>query len=159
MFSDRKAFRDVIDLMLLSELHRDFYIKDLERLIFPAMRNERLVIFYNDVGVPEGMYSHAFLTNVASEGYMKGTRKLQPEDWATDHKQGTLWVIDFIAPYQNAAKIARKVQDDLTEKYLYLYPKDGALWRRPAKGGHARWTPGVFKLINKRKKDGLAHAT
>ena len=90
MFSDRKAFRDVIDLMLLSELHRDFYIKDLERLIFPAMRNERLVIFYNDVGVPEGMYSHAFLTNVASEGYMKGTRKLQPEDWATDHENGTL---------------------------------------------------------------------
>ncbi|MAK80304.1 toxin-activating lysine-acyltransferase [Phenylobacterium sp.] len=159
MIAGRKIVCDVIDLMLKSELHRDFYIKDLERLVYPAIKHDRLIVFYNDVGVPEGMYSHAFLTTVASEGYLNGRRKLQPEDWATDHDQGTLWVIDFIAPYQNARKIARKVQDDLTEKYLYLYPKDGALWRRPAKGGHARWTPGVFKLIEKRKKDGFAHAT
>ena len=155
MFRDRKAFRDVIDLMLQSELHRDFYIKDLERLVFPAMKNGRMVLFYNDIGVPEGLYSHTFLTEEAQEGYLDGTRKLQPGDWATPAGKGTLWVIDFIAPFGNAAKLARRVQEDLTEKYIDIYNRDGAWWRRPAKGGHRRWTCGVLdKLEGRRKRNG-----
>jgi hemolysin-activating ACP:hemolysin acyltransferase len=159
MFQDRKSFCDAIDLLLESELHRNFYLKDLERLVFPALKNKRMVLFYNDVGMPEGLYSHTFLTDVAQQGYLDGTRKIQPSDWGTACGEGTLWVIDFVAPFSNAAKIARKVQDDLTGRYLHLYPEDGALWRRPAKGGHARWTPGVFKLIKKRKENGRALAT
>ena len=81
MFQDRKSFCDAIDLLLESELHRNFYLKDLERLVFPALRNKRMVLFYNDVGAIEGLYSHTFLTDVAQQGYLDGTRKLQPSDW------------------------------------------------------------------------------
>ena len=37
MIAGHKIVCDVIDLMLKSELHREFYIKDLERLVYPAI--------------------------------------------------------------------------------------------------------------------------
>ena len=71
MFKDRKAFRDIIDLMLLSERHRDFYIKDLERLIFPAMET---VPFYNAAKSPALAFSNDRKATDVSEyaGYTTG---------------------------------------------------------------------------------------
>ena len=144
MFKDRKAFRDIIDLMLLSERHRDFYIKDLERLIFPAMETGRMILFYNDVGVAEGLYSHTFLTPEAQDGYLTGNRKLQPSDWRTGPEDGKLWIIDFIAPYGNVPKLGRKIQDHLTSMYYSDICVD-ASWRRSLKGGHIHRIQGTPK--------------
>lgn len=155
----RHELVDVILLMLQSDLHRNFLIKDLERLVIPPLMHGKMSVIYSTdytgmsaTYTPRGLYSYAFLDEEAEKGYMDGSRKLQPEDWQNGPGDGTLWVIDFIAPYNNARTIARQVQKELTEYYIDTYPKDGAWFRRPAKGGHKRWTSGVLFQIEKRKK-------
>lgn len=98
---------DVYDLMQMSDWHCDYSVTDMERLIFPAIDNERLVIcYYDDVAV--GLFTYTFLTPEAEKGYLTGERKLQVEDWETSEEEGQLYVIDFIAPYNNAFDIAKK---------------------------------------------------
>jgi hemolysin-activating ACP:hemolysin acyltransferase len=142
MARPQKVLLDALGLMLQSGRHRDFYLKDLERLIIPAIEAGRLRVFYSDVGTPEGMYTHLFLTPEAERGYLTGTRKIQPQDWETEPEEGRLWVIDFIAPFGNAPKLVRLAQEELTDKYSGVC--EDARWRRSLKGGHPRRVP--FKV-------------
>jgi len=146
---------DVLELMLKSDMHRDWYIADLERLVLPAIKAKKMVVVYEDKLTakteifprPTGLFSHAFLTKEAAEGYENGTRKLQPEDWYTDHESGMLYVIDFIAPYNNALKIGRFVQQELTSRYIEVYPYDGATFLRQANGKKKGYATGVQEDI------------
>ena len=73
---------DVLELMLKSDMHRDWYIADLERLVLPAIEAKKMVVVYEDKLTakteifprPTGLFSHAFLTKEAAEGYENGTR-------------------------------------------------------------------------------------
>ena len=146
---------DVLELMLKSDMHRDWYIADLERLVLPAIEAKKMVVVYEDKLTakteifprPTGLFSHAFLTKEAAAGYENGTRKLQPEDWHTDHESGMLYVIDFIAPYNNALKIGRFVQQELTSRYIEVYPYDGATFLRQANGKKKGYATGVQEDI------------
>lgn len=150
--------KDVLGLMLKSEMHRDWYIADLERLVLPAIEaNKMTVVYENEITAktelyprPTGLFSHAFLTTEAEEGYKKGTRKLQPEDWFVGPDGGKLYVIDFIAPYQNALKIGRFAQQELTGRYLESYPYDGATFLRQMTGRQG-YATGVQEDIQMRR--------
>ena len=149
---------DVLELMLKSDMHRDWYIADLERLVLPAIEAKKMTVVYEDKMTsktaiyprPTGLFSHAFLTKEAAEGYETGNRLLQPEDWLTSHKDGKLYVIDFIAPYQNALKIGRFVQQELTGRYLESYPYDGATFLRQMTGRQG-YATGVQEDIQMRR--------
>ena len=143
---------DVLHLMLQSDVHRKWYIHDLERLIMPAIEAGKMKVFYED-GKPQGLYSHAFLTPEAAKGYLMKTRKLEPEDWFTDHESGTLYVIDMIAPYQNGFKIGRQVQKDLTDRYIDVYMKDGAFMKRVAKNDRLMYVTGVKDMLAARRAE------
>lgn len=119
---------DVLKLMFPTN-YRNWYVHDLERLILPAIKAGKLKVFYED-GKPVGFYSHAFLTPEAAKGYLLKTRKIQAEDWFTDHESGELYLMDIVAPYNNTLKIGRLVQKDLTERYLGVCKKDGAFMKR-----------------------------
>jgi len=142
---------DVLELMLKSDMHRDWYISDLERLVLPAIEAKKMTVVYENKLTakteiyprPTGLFSHAFLTKEAAEGYETGTRLLQPEDWFTDHASGKLYVIDFIAPYNNALKIGRFVQQELTSRYIEVYPHDGATFLRQANDKKRGYATGV----------------
>jgi len=146
---------DVLELMLKSDMHRDWYIADLERLVLPAIEAKKMVVVYEDKLTakteifprPTGLFSHAFLTKEAAEGYENGTRKLQPEDWSYGPRAGMLYVIDFIAPYNNALKIGRFVQQELTSRYIEVYPYDGATFLRQANGKKKGYATGVQEDI------------
>ena len=156
----RHELVDVILLMLQSDLHRNFFIKDLERLVIPPLMNGKMSVIYSTdytgmsaTYTPRGLYSYAFLDEKAEAGYMDGSRKLQPEDWENGPKDGTLWIIDFIAPFNNARELVRQVQQELTDYYIDTYPKDDAWFRRHhTKGDHKRWSSGVLFQIEERKK-------
>ena len=150
---------DVLELMLKSDMHRDWYISDLERLVLPAIKANKMTVVYENKLTskteifprPTGLFSHAFLTKEAAEGYETGSRLLQPEDWLTSHKDGKLYVIDFIAPYQNALKIGRFVQQELTGRYIEVYPYDGATFLRQANGKKKGYATGVQEDIMGRR--------
>jgi len=149
---------DVIELMLKSDMHRDWYVADLERLVVPAIEAKKMTVVYENKLTaktaifprPTGLFSHAFLTEEAAKGYERGTRKLQPEDWFVGPDGGKLYVIDFIAPYQNALKIGRFVQQELTGRYLESYPYDGATFLRQMTGRQG-YATGVQEDIQMRR--------
>ena len=152
--------RDVIHLMLQSEMHRDWYIHDLERLVLPAMEEDKLLVMYgkgqtateaDDDARPTGLFSYAFLPKDVEQGYLDGTEKLKPEIWSYGPKDGRLYVIDFIAPYQNALKLGRFVQERLTERYIETYPFDGANFIRQMKDKRLGYATGVQSELDIRR--------
>ena len=152
--------RDVIHLMLQSEMHRDWYIHDLERLVIPAMEEDKLLVMYgkgqtateaDDDARPTGLFSYAFLPKDVEQSYLDGTEKLKPEIWSYGPKDGRLYVIDFIAPYQNALKLGRFVQERLTERYIETYPFDGANFIRQMKDKRLGYATGVQSELDIRR--------
>ena len=97
---------DVIALMLKSDLHRDWYVHDLERLVTPAIEAKKMSVVYEDKLTsktamfprPTGLYSHAFLPRDIQKIYESGSKKLPSEIWKCGPNDGTLFVIDFISP-------------------------------------------------------------
>jgi hemolysin-activating ACP:hemolysin acyltransferase len=133
---------DALILMLQSDMHRQWYIHDLERLIIPAMLNNKLLIMYDGTR-PTGLFTYAFLPKDVRENYTSGEKKLPVNIWSNGPKDGILYVIDFIAPYRNALKLGRFVQKSLTERYLETYPHDGAYFIRQAQGKRQGYATGV----------------
>jgi len=123
---------DVLDLMEMSEFHQQYDVEDIERLIVPAILNNRCIVIYDDEQTPIGMFTYTWLNEEAEEGYLEGTRKLQPIDWETDPEHGKLYVIDFIAPFNNGSRIARNCRSYLSEN---THTDDEGLFVRMAKDG------------------------
>jgi len=141
---------DALDLMLRSDMHRDWYIADLDRLVLPAIAEGKLEIMYED-SRPTGLFTYAFLPQDIREGYVSGTEKLPAKIWSNGPKDGMLYVIDFIAPYQNALKLGRFVQKRLTERYIETYPFDGASFIRQMKGKRVGYATGVQSELDMRR--------
>lgn len=131
-------------------MHRKWYIEDLKRLVIPALENKKMLVMYDETR-PTGLFSYAFLPKEAEQGYLDGTQKLQPEIWNNGPKDGSLYVIDFIAPYQNALALGRFVQKKLTERYIETYPFDGAHFIRQMKGKRVGYATGVQSELDIRR--------
>ena len=150
---------DVLHLMLQSEMHRGWYVHDLERLVMPAIENNKMVVVYEDKLTakteiyprPTGLFSYAFLPKVAEKAYRDGSAKLTPDVWKNGPQDGSLYVIDFIAPYNNALKVGRFVQKVLTERYIETYPMDGAHFIRQAFGRKLGYATGVQSELDARR--------
>jgi hemolysin-activating ACP:hemolysin acyltransferase len=141
---------DALDLMLKSDMHRDWYIADLDRLVLPAIAEDKMEIMYED-SRPTGLFTYAFLPQDIREGYVNGTAKLPAKIWSFGPKDGMLYVIDFIAPYQNALKLGRFVQKRLTERYIETYPFNGASFIRQMKGKRVGYATGVQSELDMRR--------
>jgi hemolysin-activating ACP:hemolysin acyltransferase len=141
---------DVLKLMMESEMHRKWYIEDLKRLVIPALENKKMLVMYDETR-PAGLFSYAFLPKEAEQGYLDGTQKLQSEIWSNGPKDGSLYVIDFIAPYQNALALGRFAQKRLTERYIETYPFDGAHFIRQMKGKRVGYATGVQSELDMRR--------
>ena len=131
-------------------MHRKWYIEDLKRLVIPALENNKMLVMYDETR-PAGLFSYAFLPKEAEQGYLDGTQKLQPEIWSNGPKDGSLYVIDFIAPYQNALALGRFAQKRLTERYIETYPFDGARFIRQMKGRRVGYATGVQSELDVRR--------
>lgn len=100
---DPKLLGDVVLLMANSDFHGRWFIDDLERLIIPPLELDQFYTFEVE-GRVVGFVSWAFLLPEAVQGYVDGTRKIQPEDW---NAGGERWVIDLIAPFGNAGEVIK----------------------------------------------------
>jgi len=141
---------DVLKLMMESEMHRKWYIEDLKRLVVPALENKKMLVMYDETR-PAGLFSYAFLPKEAEQGYLDGTQKLRSEIWSNGPKDGSLYVIDFIAPYQNALALGRFAQKRLTERYIETYPFNGAHFIRQMKGRRVGYATGVQSELDIRR--------
>ena len=131
-------------------MHRKWYIEDLKRLVVPALENKKMLVMYDETR-PAGLFSYAFLPKEAEQGYLDGTQKLRSEIWSNGPKDGSLYVIDFIAPYQNALALGRFAQKRLTERYIETYPFNGAHFIRQMKGRRVGYATGVQSELDIRR--------
>ena len=80
---------DVLKLMTQSEMHREWFVSDLHRLIIPAIEANRLEIM-SFSGIPLGMFTYAFLPRKVEDGYISGEEKLPSDIWNYNPGDGTL---------------------------------------------------------------------
>lgn len=110
-----QQLKDVFELMSLSDYHKTYSSDGVQRLILPPIVNKKMLIHYDEFNKPLAFCSYAFLSPEAEKGYMTRTRKLQPMDF--ENENGTLWCIDFAAPYGNCRKIIRDMRIFFEETY------------------------------------------
>lgn len=95
----------LLGLLMQSDIHRKWPLEGIVRCFWPPillnqyrghLQNGRLV----------SLVTWANLTDEAAEGYVNGTRKIQPDDWNAGPQ---LWFIDMIAP-NSAYALVREVE-------------------------------------------------
>jgi|TARA_R100000388_G_C7189288_1_gene132707 hemolysin-activating ACP:hemolysin acyltransferase len=102
-------------LMAQSDTHRFHTDRDIERVIAAPIEHGKLLLAYDDQANPIGFSTHAFLSPEAEHGYLTRTRLLQPMDFAGE--DGTLWCIDFAAPFGNCIHIMRVMRNWCNDRY------------------------------------------
>jgi len=102
---------DVLGLMLWSDIHRNWTVEDVGRLIMPPFNLGQFTFIQGDQVL--AFASWAFLTPEAEEGFLSGERKLMPEDWNAGDR---VWLIDAIAPFGHARKVCRQVRQTLRDQ-------------------------------------------
>lgn len=102
---------EVMGLMAQSEWHHQYSVEDMNRVIVPAVYHDRARCYFDaDSEELVGFITWTFLTPEAEEGYVDGTRLLQPEDWTTQPEDGNLWIIDWVAPHGGVMEMARSTK-------------------------------------------------
>jgi len=91
-------------LMGQSDEHENYTVADIHRLILPPVAAQQFRIWEVE-SHPVAFLTWAMLNEDAEQGYLDGTRKLQPDDWQAGK---SLWLIDFIAPYGGVREIVRE---------------------------------------------------
>ena len=115
-------FEKIISLLLMSKIHRRWYIGDIDGLIIPPLILKQYRLFHQDDKLV-GFVSWALLTDEVAEGFKTRTIKLQPDDWNAGKQ---LWMMDFIAPFGGVLGMARQLHSEMcalfpekTEGFLY----------------------------------------
>lgn len=110
-----RLLQDTFELMSISDYHRNYSDNDFRRLILAPLQHNKLLVHYNRLDEPIAFCTYAFLSPEAESGYMSRTRKLQPMDF--EGEDGTLWCIDFAAPYGKCREIIRDMRTFFEETY------------------------------------------
>jgi cytolysin-activating lysine-acyltransferase len=124
---------DITELCLGSAIHKNWYIKDIERLFIVPLEMDQARLFYRD-GKVIGFISWAFLSYEAEDSFLNRSRKLQSEDWKSGQR---IYIMDLIAPYGDAGNIGRWMREYLTP-YGPSFNTDRAFWVRRHPDGSIR---------------------
>ena len=100
---------EILALMEQSDVHRDWTVSDIQRLIKPAI-NLGYWVESRSFGHLTGFGTYGFFSNEAFEGYKDRTRKIQPEDFNSGYN---IVLIDIVAPNGTAKELTSKIRSRL----------------------------------------------
>lgn len=112
------ACEQLLDLLMQSPVHRKWPLEGVVRCFFPPLmlnqyrgriENGRLV----------WLVTWAFLTDESGDGYLTGSRLLQPDDWTAGKN---LWFIDVIGPGRGR-EMVREMEMMFAGKYPCAYSR------------------------------------
>lgn len=126
-------YNSILKLCLGSEVHRHWFVKEIERLFIKPLEDDHARLFYKD-GEIIGFGSWAFLSDEVQDAFKSGSRKLQSEDWKSGNN---VWVIDAIAPNKEIGFIARWLRSYLSP-YCHQLGTDRCHWLRRKSDGSIR---------------------
>ena len=99
---------EIVWLMSQSQMHKQFFISDLEWFVMTPVLMQQFRTFYA-TDRPIGVVLWANVSDEVAERSAAGTTKLRPQDWKSGDK---LWVVEVIAPFGGAEEMVK----DLKEK-------------------------------------------
>ncbi len=126
-------YKSILKLCLGSEVHRQWFVKDIERLFIKPLEDDLARLFYRD-GKIIGFGSWAFLSDEVQDAFKSGSRKLQSEDWKSGNN---IWVIDAIAPNKEIGFVGRWLRSHLVP-YSQQLGTNRCNWLRRRPDGSVR---------------------
>jgi cytolysin-activating lysine-acyltransferase len=126
--SPQAALGQAIWVAMHSPTHRHLFLADLEWALIPPVRLRQIRFFGKD-GAIDGFATWAMVNEEVEKRLLSGNRRLAPTDWRSGERA---WLIDLIAPTENAAKAAIgeiKARAFADTPFNMLVPsKDGKGW-------------------------------
>jgi cytolysin-activating lysine-acyltransferase len=119
-----KLIGEIASLMISSDLHINYRLKDIRDIFMPAVDTNQFRIYHNKNGFPVGFICWAFLSEKIDKLYGEGKYKLKPTDWNSGKN---FWIIELIAPFghgkQIISELRYKIFPNQTGKAL-MFSKD-----------------------------------
>lgn len=108
-----EAFEAAVRLMMLSDLHKQWTVSDLDRLLIPPIQMGQCLFAIKDDS-PIAFVSWALFSEEASLAFANRARPLRKEDWRSGDQ---LWIVDFIGPFGFVPEIVRMFKGHLMQRY------------------------------------------
>ena len=102
-----KLIGEIASLMISSDLHINYMLKDIRDIFMPAVDINQFRIYHNKDGFPVGFICWAFLSDEIEKLYETGKYKLKPQEWNSG-KNG--WIIENIAPFGHGKQIMNELR-------------------------------------------------
>lgn len=97
----------ILDLLLMSRLHRRMALEDLARTVVPPMHLGQCEVFCDPAGKPVGFVTWAFVTDELLSKLKSNQHRIQPHEWKCGDK---LWFNDFVAPFGHCRQMVRRLR-------------------------------------------------
>lgn len=102
-----KLIGEVASLMISSDLHINYRLKDIRDIFMPAVDANQFRIYHNKEGFPVGFICWAFLSEKIDKLYGEGKYKLKPTYWNSGKNA---WIIELIAPFGHGKQIINELR-------------------------------------------------
>lgn len=105
---------EITALMMASKVHRQYQIRDIADVIFPAINLGQYKIFRNASRQPIGLVTWGRFSVEVEKKYLKGNPVLSEKELASGDR---LYFLDFVAPYGHAKQVASHLRK-------HVFPND-----------------------------------
>ena len=110
-----ELLKDTFELMAHSDYHKNWSEKSIEHYILGPLEHNKLIIQYDALDNPIAFCTYAFLSPEVEQKYMANSGSLTKMDFESE--DGTLWCIDFAAPFGNCRGVIRNMRTFFEETY------------------------------------------
>ena len=127
--SNTQLLLDALLVLRASPYHQGWGIEKIETYIIAAIKNDRLRVIYDNQNRPAGIFTWTYLPPDRESRYMDLPSSLTPMDFASN--DGTLWAIDFAAPFGYCRNIVRALRREFpkgTKFRIYRTSQDRFGW-------------------------------
>ena len=111
----KELLKDTVRLMKDSDYHRNMSIEKMRTYILGPLIHGKLLVARDDNGEPFSFCTYAFLPPDRESRYMDDPSCLEISDFESE--DGTLWCIDFAAPYGGCRFIIRGMREFFEQTY------------------------------------------
>lgn len=114
---------EIVWIMSQSDLHKTFFISDLEWLVMTPILLKQFRLFYSS-DRPIGVALWARVDEEVEARLSAGNAKMKPQDWKSGDR---LWVVEVMAPFGGHDEMLKDLKLKLfpNETFKYLGRKDG----------------------------------
>ena len=106
--SNTQLLMDALLVLRCSHYHRSADLEHINNYFIAAIKNDRLRVIYDNENRPAGVFTWTYLPPDREKAYMEKPSSILASDFESE--DGTLWAIDFAAPFGFCRGIVRALR-------------------------------------------------